>query len=366
MLRWLALFLALVWPGLSGAGTVRIAFFTAELDRAGPGLLLRDLQGGTDAQIDAVVQVVAAASPDVLLLARVDYDLDGAALAALAERIGAAGSAYPFRLALRPNSGDATDLDLDGDGRFRGAGDAQGWGEFAGQNGMAVLSKLPIETSAVRDFTTLLWRDLPGATLPRYPDGSPFPSDAAQAILRLASTGFWDIPVILPDDRRLHVLAFHATPPVFDGEEDRNGLRNRDELRFWPLLLDGALPWPAPRAPFVLIGNTNVDPDRGEGFREAAAALVGHGTHGDPAPESAGGTAAGHPRATAIWTGDGQPGALRLDYVLPSVDLEIANSGVVWPAPGMPDAAAVDAASHHRLVWVDIELPDTSIARSLP
>ena len=30
----------------------------------------------------------------------------------------------------------------------------------------------------------------------------------------------------------VHVLAAHPTPPVFDGDEDRNGRRNFDEIRF--------------------------------------------------------------------------------------------------------------------------------------
>ena len=38
---------------------------------------------------------------------------------------------------------------------------------------------------------------------------------------------------------RLTILAFAATAPVFDGPEDRNGLRNAAEIGLWPLLLDG-------------------------------------------------------------------------------------------------------------------------------
>ena len=33
--------------------------------------------------------------------------------------------------------------------------------------------------------------------------------------------------------RTVHFLVSHPTPPVFDGTEDRNGLRNADEIRFW-------------------------------------------------------------------------------------------------------------------------------------
>lgn len=363
MLRGLLLSVGLMLGGPAGAETIRLAFLTAELDRAGPGLLLRDIAAGKDPQVAANVAIIAAAKADILVLARVDHDLDGRALDALADLIGGAGPAYPHRLALRPNSGIATALDLDGDGRRRGAGDAQGWGEFAGQNGMAVLSRWPIETGALRDFSALPWRDLPGATLPLWPDGKPFPSAEAQAIQRLASTGFWDVPVVLPDGGRLHLLPFHATPPVFDGPEDRNGLRNRDELRFWTLLLDDALPWPPPAGPFVLLGNSNVDATRGEGHRDAMAALLAHPALRDPHPDSPGGAAAGHPAATALWEGEGQPGALRLDLVLPSADLAVTGAGVLWPAPDAALAGTVAAAGHHRLVWVDLALP---AARGLP
>ena len=68
------------------------------------------------------------------------------------------------------------------------------------------------------------------------------PPDLA-AVQRLATTGFWDVPVETPSGQ-LHLLAWHATPPVFDGPEDRNGRRNHDEAAFWRLLLEGALPMP--------------------------------------------------------------------------------------------------------------------------
>ena len=72
-----------------------------------------------------------------------------------------------------------------------------------------------------------------------HPDGQPFPSDAAQAAQRLSSTGHWVVPVSIKDTL-FTVLTFQAGPPVFDGPEDRNGLRNRDEIRFWQVFLDEA------------------------------------------------------------------------------------------------------------------------------
>jgi hypothetical protein len=63
---------------------------------------------------------------------------------------------------------------MDGDGRLSEAEDAHGFGSFFGQSGMAVLSRYPIEQDAVRDFSPMLWVDLPGALLPEK-DGKPFP-----------------------------------------------------------------------------------------------------------------------------------------------------------------------------------------------
>lgn len=368
-LRALALLLWLV-PSATAAApeTLRVAVFTAELDRSGPGLLLRDILKG-DPQVAAAASMIAAAEADILLLLRFDYDLGGRALAAFGARLAAAGSPYPHRFALRPNSGRATRLDLDGDGYTRGARDGQGYGRFAGQNGMAILSRLPIAAEAARDFSALPWRALPGAILPRHADGTPFPSEAAQAAQRLFSTAAWDVPVLLPGGGRLHLLAFHATPPVFDGPEDRNGLRNAGELAFWRQLLDGALVdglnLAPPPDPFVLLGNANNDPLRGEGRNDAIRALLVHPALQDPAPESAGGAAAGRPRATVDWAAEVPDGNLRVDYVLPSATLHVAASGVLWPPPG-PEADALlgsdgRAASRHRIVWVDLALPEGAL-----
>ena len=57
-------------------------------------------------------------------------------------------------------------------------------------------------------------------------------------------------------------------------------------------------------------------------------------------------------------TGDFGPrtGALRLDYVLPSIGLAVAGGGVFWPPAASPDAALAGA-SDHRLVWIDLRNP---------
>jgi len=352
--------LFLATPLRADDGVLRLALYTVEMDRTGPGLLLRDLRRG-DPQADAVARVIAYADPDVILLLRFDYDAGGLALVAFADLISVHGIDYKYQFSLHPNAGWMTDLDLDGDGRLRGPRDAQGYGLYAGHNGMAILSKLPIDIAAVRDFSDLLWRDLPGAVLPQHPDGAPFPSAAAQAQQRLSSIGHWDVPLILPDGNRLHLLAYHATPPVFDGPEDRNGLRNRDETRFWQVYLDGGLDLPPPAAPFVLLGNANNDPRRGAGNDAVIAALLNHPALQDPRPVSPRGTAGGVPEATVSWDVPDAPPLMRVDYLLPSATLDLRGADVVWSTPATDSATQADTSdrtgSRHGLVWVDIALP---------
>ena len=344
------------------ADTLRVATFGAAFSREGPGLLLRDILAGDDPQVNAASAIITEIRPDVLLLTEFDYDLGNAALTALADSLRAEGIDYPYVFALRPNSGLFTGLDLDGNGQSGEARDAMGYGRFAGDGGLAILSHFPIDTANVRDFSDLLWRDLPRASLPLV-DGQPFPSAEVQAIQRLSSTGHWAVPVQPDGGPSLTLLVWAATPPVFDGPEDRNGLRNRDETRLWQVYLDGDL-GPAAQQ-FVLMGNANLDSADGGGLHQAMMGLLADPRLQDPKPASAGGLAAadagqtGDPALdTADWPDD-KPGNLRVSYILPATGLRVTGAGVFWPAPDDPKAALLGsdglAAGPHRLVWVDLD-----------
>lgn len=312
-----------------------------------------------DAQIDAIAAQIAAVAPDVLVLTAFDFDAGNAALAAFRDRLAGAGVGYPHLFSRLPNAGMATGLDMNGDGRRGDPRDAQGYGRFAGQAGLAVLSRWPVDAAAVRDFSALLWRDLPGAVLPQV-DGEPFPSPQAQAVQRLSSTAHWLVPVLAPGGP-VDLLVWSATPPVFDGPEDMNGLRNRDELRLWTRLLDSDL-GAVPGRHFVIAGNANLDPFDGDGLRAAMADFLADPRLQDPLPSSRGAQAAAVPgqrgppeRATAIWD---RVGTLRVSYVLPSAAWEVVDSGVFWPGPDDSQTALMGedglAAGPHRLVWVDL------------
>ena len=344
MLRATVLGIALLASHSAQAETIRIATYDPGLTRDGPGLLLRDIEKD-DPQVLAAAHVIASVAPDAILLTGLDWDLDGKAAQAFSATLAKAGLDLPHLFAGRPNSGLATGLDLDGDGRLGEPDDAQGWGRFMGQNGMALLSGLPLVE--VRDHTEMLWRDLPGNLMPKT-------TPEVAAVQRLSSTAHWDI-TLQTESGPLHLLAWSATPPVFDGPEDRNGRRNHDEAAFWLHHL--------PPAPFVLLGNVNLDLIDGEGRPDALQALIDAAQ--DPAPRgawqppqvSANATQKGDPALdTASFKASG-PGNLRVDYLLPSRSLTIREAGVVWPAPDDPLSEAVNAASDHRLIWVDVEMP---------
>jgi len=353
------------------------------------------LAGGHDAKARHIAAVIQRQRPDLLLLNEFDYDAKGA-LADVFQReyleVGQHGEApihYPYRYFAPVNTGEPSGMDLNGDGRIGGPGrlhgeDAFGYGLHPGQYGMLVLSRHPIDTAAVRTFQTLPWSALPGARRPKDPaTGRWWYDDAVWPKLRLSSKSHWDVPVRTPGGV-VHFLVSHPTPPVFDGPEDRNGLRNADELTLWRHYLDdrdagwlcddqgrcGGLP---AEARFVIAGDLNNDPTDGDGHHEAIVELIEHPRvlrHAFPTSE--GGVQSARERGGANLRHRGNPaqdtsqfggasGNLHLDFVLPSVGLQITGSGVFWPLKGQPGADWVGA-SDHRLVWLDLELADTATA----
>lgn len=360
------------------AGTIRIATFNTQLGRRGAGLLINDIRK-RDPQVVAVAEIILRTRPDILLLTKFDHDPEGIALdrfaGLLAEGVAdLPGLTYPHRFDAEPNTGIPSGHDLDGDGRRMDARDAFGFGRFPGQNGMALLSRLPL--GPARSFRKLPWADLPGAEPPRNPDGSLFWPEELWQSLPFSTTSHWDVVAMLPGPMEVHLLASHTTPPAFDGPEQRNRLRNAAEVSFWLHYLDGvafrddagkaaALP---EGALAVVLGDLNLDPESGDGAHEVIQALLAHPRLQDAAPASEGGAEAGEAKqwrrggdpalSTAEWKRRSLPN-LRVDYVLPSSALEVAGAGVFWPVAEDPLARLVEngVSSDHRLVWVDIRLP---------
>ena len=374
--------------------TVRIATFNVALNRATAGALGTELAAGS-AQARAVAEIIQRVRPDVLLLNEFDYDAKNQALSLFLERYlgiaqnGARPIDYPFRFTAPVNTGEPSGVDLDGDGKTDGPGDAKGYGAFPGQYGMALLSRHRIDLDRVRTFRKLLWRDLARAALP---DDLTTPKvsgdwydEQALAVLPLSSKSHWDVPVDVRGTP-VHILASHPTPPVFDGEEDRNGCRNHDEIRFWAdylepelavLLQDdsgrsGGLTY---GQPFAILGDLNADPEDGAAQRAAIRRLLDHPfVNSEVVPQSDGARVAslrqrglnlahkGDHRADTGDFDDRRVGNLRLDYVLPSHNLRVVGSGVFWPTPDdalyrlVGDGTEVSS-SDHRLVYVDVIVP---------
>ncbi len=117
-------------------------------------------------------------------------------------------------------------------------------------------------------------------------------------MLPLSSKSHWDVPIDV-DGEVVHVLASNPTAPTSDGAEDRNGLRNADEIRFWADYVDGAeTSWIVddagvaggldPDAEFVIVGDLNADPVDGDSLPGAIQQLLDLDRVQDPLPSSDG------------------------------------------------------------------------------
>ena len=384
----LAMFMSVGGAAMAADGSrtpdpVRVATFNASLNRFNAGDLAQDLAdavgGAPDAQLEAVLEIIAINDPDILLINEFDYEPGNAEL--MAELTG-----YPHFFAAPSNTGIPSGVDLDNNGFVGGPNDAFGFGFFPGQFGMLVLSKY--EITDTRTFQTFRWIDMPRAMLPENPaDGSSYYSDEALDVFRLSSKSHWDVTIDI-GARGLHFLVSHPTPPVFDGPEDRNGTRNFDEIRFWADYVspstsgyiyddEGTYGGLTPGSAFVIAGDQNSDPFDGDSVAGAIQQLLeSPRVNTRVTPSSEGGVSAtlrqgdNNVLETAQFdTADfgeaqfGGPGNLRADYVLPSKQLRVVDAGVFWPAdedspgweltgPGFPAVS-----SDHRLVWVDVTVP---------
>ena len=368
-------------PAQNPAATLRVATYNTSLYDDHDGGLIARLRKGEE-QARRIAAVIQHQRPDILLLNEFDYD-DAHVAADLFQHdyleVGQFGQApihYEYRYLAPVNTGVPSGMDFNRDGKVAGGDDAFGFGLHPGQYGMLVLSHFPIASEQVRTFQLLRWKDMPQARAPIDPkSGQPWYTPEQWAVFRLSSKSHWDVPIRTPQGL-LHFLVHHPTPPVFDGPENRNGLRNHDEIRLWAEYISpGEKSWlcddqgrcgglPADQR-FVIAGDHNADPVDGDGVPGAIQQLLENPRvlrYATPVSEgavvsalAAGGANLKHRGAHAIDTGDFGPqvGNLRLDYVLPSSGFSVVASGVFWPKPGDPGADWIGATDHH-MVWVDI------------
>ena len=384
--------------GADGGGeTVRFATFNASLNRNSVGQLVADLSAPGNVQAGVIAEIVQRTRPDVLLINEFDFDDAGEALRLFQENYlslgqnGATPIEYPYAFTAPSNTGIPSGFDLNNDGVVGGPDDAFGFGFFPGQFGMAVFSQYPIDYDAVRTFQLFRWADMPGALLPVDPaTGDSWYSEAELEVFRLSSKSHWDVPVDIGGST-VHFLVSHPTPPVFDGDEDRNGTRNHDEIRLWAdyvtpgaggYIYDdaGGTGGLRPGSKFVIAGDQNSDPLDGDSIPGSIQLLLDNprvNTTVTPDSDGAveatllqGGANTTHlsdPRFDTADFSDSAPGNLRADYVLPSRNLRIADAGVFWPVQADPLFRLTGVfpfpSSDHRLVWVDVMVPGSNRGR---
>ncbi len=388
-----ACFIAFLLITVSGCcatapASVRIATFNTALSRDTEGGLHAAFASGGDEQARLVAEVLQRTRPDIVLLQEIDYDPTGQAYADFQNNYlsvsqnGAEPIHYEHIYAPPVNTGVLAGVDLDGDGRVTRPNDCHGYGLFEGHYGMVVLSRYPIKREAIHTFRQVLWQDMPRNNMP-----DEYYTEAAASRLRLSSKTHAHVPIRF-GGTRVGLLISHPTPPVFDGPEDRNGRRNADEIAFWThLVVSGQVneslsfppmddltydnPLLLPSDSFVILGDLNADPNDGASRPGAVLRLLEHPRiNGQLTPMSQGAAEAARLQGgansthktdpatdTADWNDDPERGSgnLRVDYVLPSVDLDVAGSGVYWPMRDDP-RAYLNKASDHKLVWIDVRI----------
>ncbi|MEN8754873.1 MAG: endonuclease/exonuclease/phosphatase family protein [Akkermansiaceae bacterium] len=368
--RFFVIFLILL-ADLQAGQQIRVATYNTSLALTTRGRLAAELRATTFNQARQIAEVIQMIEPDIILLNEFDYDAGSAALTrfnnnylAISQN-GQTAQNYPYRYTAPSNTGIHSGFDLDhnnvidnspGDTGY--GGDAFGFGEFEGKYGMAILSKFPVDTAAIRTFQLLKWQDMPGNLIP-----TTFYTEDEKAALRLSSKSHWDIPVEV-NGQRIHLLCSHPTPPVFDGPEDRNGRRNHDEIRLWADFLtpanagyltdDQGNPASLPETErFILLGDQNADPTRGDSFQSAINQWLNHPRiDASFTPKRTGTSTPTTSDYTASFS-------LRVDYVLPSKSgFEIRDGAVFWPTGNSPGANRIGA-SDHRPVYLDLEIIPT-------
>ncbi|MFT5851584.1 MAG: hypothetical protein ACI87J_001557 [Colwellia sp.] len=332
-------------------------------------------------QIKNIAEIIQRVNPDIILLNEFDRVDDSSSnihyfinqyLGKSQDNQQAVN--YPYFYQGAVNTGVKVNSDLNQDGKNdQLPADAHGFGYFIGHFGMVLLSKYPIDEKAIRTFQKFKWHDMPNALKPIIPKtNKPWYTEKTWQALRLSSKSHWDIPIKI-NDKTIHILASHPTPPVFDDLENRNGNRNHDEIRFWFDYINveqGAYiyddnhqmgPLKANRR-FIIMGDQNASSVEGDAIMtkksQGIVALLNSNKIQDSLPTSLGGQNHSSENSngihhTAHW-------GMRADYVLPStVGFIIKGSGVFWPQKNESTYRLIknrQASSDHRLVWVDVEL----------
>lgn len=383
-------------PDLGGDLEIRVATFNIE-DVGTTDLLVND-----QPRVQRLAEVLQRLRPTVVLINEIAFDEHGVPGVPLDEPEGSNGRRFaehylrvsqgeglePLRyraIMLPSNTGRASGFDLDNsgeavttyprpgrsgldgspaaqtaDGRAYG-NDCWGFGTYPGQYGMALLvdERLDVLDEEIRSFRLLPWSAMPDAMRPVKEDGTPWYDEAEWAAMRLSSKSHWDVPIRMPNGTVVHFLCSHPTPPAFDGPEGRNKARNHDEIRFWDdYLMDRG--WIADDAGvegglergrlFVILGDLNADPQKGNDVGEPMQRLMSNGrVQRVNAPEQ-------EPLVEGLSPTDTAGFGLRVDYVIPSKGLGVLRSGV-WALEPASREGNAGFPSDHFPVWAELTVP---------
>ncbi|MBO9480666.1 MULTISPECIES: endonuclease/exonuclease/phosphatase family protein [Gammaproteobacteria] len=375
-------------------------------------------------QIRNIAAIIQKNRPDVLLLTEFNNDGEGKDMTALAnfqknylsvsQSMNSVDGGdmlepihYPFVQNYATNTGllpTDTSLDFGNDG----AGptlpnDAYGFGFYHGHYGFALMSRFEIDADNTRTFQTFKWKDLPEeVVIPTIincedPD-NPIPegmkcndnwyNDKEFQELRLSSKNHVDAPIIIPTpsgNKVIHALLSHPTPAAFDPLAHHNRYRNGAENKLWMHYLNGEPSLYDDQGntggftgeDFVIMGDLNADTEFSSGqnygirelmiFHPLVNNEVSHPA-GKYLPVSEGArledNSKGHPYPETRTSTFGS----RVDYAVPSLTLNVVDSGVYWQAEGEPGRLLFndprvgdrgtdkEVSSDHRFVWVTVRL----------
>ncbi|WP_407332831.1 endonuclease/exonuclease/phosphatase family protein [Enterovibrio sp. 27052020O] len=352
---------------------LRFATFNVAMSADQPDQMFSSLRRADNARFNRLAAIIQCCQADVLLLCEFDHHGEGGDDGMLAyfqanylnqPQYGQRPITYPYHYLPPTNTG----LPLfDGEDIAHAPERAQGFGRHHGQYGFVLLSKYPLDIENARTWQSFLWQNLPNNRMPKE-----YFETSVRERLRLSSKNHVAIPVIVGEDT-IHVVACHPTPPVFDGAEKRNLKRNADELRLLHDILrnksylvddQGKAGGLAEGVSFVVMGDLNADPRNGEGDKKMISRLLADANvQSELVPKSEGAAHFVRGRHIQNVSQATHQRGLRLDYVLPSKDLRVKETGVFWPVPDAPlislltDSAGklrASVSSDHRLVWADI------------
>ncbi len=358
-------------------GALRVATFNANLTRSAPGELFETLSTPGDKDATQVANVVQQLRPDVLVLTGIDVDAGKDLVDAFNTNYlsvgsdGNSGITYPYSYTAPSNAGVASGADLDRNGTIGGPGDALGYGSFPDQASMIIYSKHPIQTDQVRDFTSLSWSKMPDNSIPDDV------TEMERDMLPMSSVSHWDVPIEVHNET-VHIL---ASSNADASRSDNDRARNQDQIRFWEDYLNDNTDYITDHrgnngpleqnAEFIIAGSLKADPNgQGPADPTAITSLLESDALTDPHPART--LASSSLDYGLLLTDDSARYATapdpsddseiyRADYVLPSSDMEVTDSGVLEADTDAKDSPSGVFGTQQKnnanhIVWADTSI----------